>query len=113
MHRYSMRLDGFASAQAPYSGGELLTKPLTFDGNRLSINFATSAAGSIRLEIQAADGKPIPGFTLADANEQIGNEIDRVVSWKQGDDVSSLAGKTVRLRFVMKDADLYSLQFQR
>jgi len=112
LHRYSMRLDGFASAQAPYAGGELLTKPLTFDGKRLSINFATSAAGGIRVEIQDAKGQPIPGFALEDAREQIGNEIERAVSWKQGDDVSSLAGKTVRLRFVIKDADLYSLQFQ-
>jgi len=111
LHRYSMRLDGFASAQAAYAGGELLTKPLTFSGRELTINFGTSAAGSIRVEILDADGKPIPGFTLAEATEQIGNEIVRTVSWKQGTDVSALAGKSVRLRFVMKDADLYSFKF--
>ncbi|MEZ6047619.1 MAG: hypothetical protein R3C11_18975 [Planctomycetaceae bacterium] len=42
----------------------------------------------------------------------IGNEIDRVVRWKSGTDVSSLAGKPVRLHFKMKDADLYSLKFE-
>ena len=112
LHRYSMRLDGFASAQAAYAGGELLTKPLKFEGRRLSMNFATSAAGSIRVEIQDAAGQPIPGFALEDAREQIGNEIERTVSWQSGDNVSSLAGQAVRLRFVIKDADLYSLQFQ-
>ncbi|HCS49986.1 hypothetical protein [Rubinisphaera sp.] len=111
LRRYSIRLDGFASAQAPYKGGELLTKPLTFTGRELTINFGTSAAGSIRVEIQDSSGKPLPGFSLAEANEQIGNEIERVVTWKQGGDVSSLSGKTVRLRFVMKDADLYAFKF--
>ena len=77
----------------------------------MEINFGTSAAGGIRVEIQDVGGKPLPGFALTDANEQIGNEVERVVSWKQGSDVSSLAGKAVRLRFVIKDADLYSLRF--
>jgi len=111
LRRYSLRLDGFASAQAPYHGGELITKPLTFTGRELSINFGTSAAGSIQVEIQDPTGNPVPGFSLADSREQIGNEIDRVVTWKQGSDVSSLAGKPVRLRFVIKDADLYAFKF--
>lgn len=111
LRRYSMRLDGFASVQAAFAGGELVTRPITFTGRELVVNFGTSAAGSIQLEIQDASGMAIPGFTLDDAHEQIGNEIERVVSWKQGSDVSSLSGKSVRLRFVMKDADLYSFKF--
>ncbi|QEG00717.1 hypothetical protein Mal15_47890 [Stieleria maiorica] len=111
LRRYSMRLDGFASAQADYHGGELITKPLTFAGSRLAINFATSAAGDIRVEIQDASGQPIPGFTLAESREQIGNEIDRIVTWNSGPDVSPLAGRPVRLRFAMKDADLFAMQF--
>ncbi len=111
LRRYSMRLDGFASVRAEYSGGELLTRPVTFAGVSLSLNFATSAAGSIRVEIQTPEGTPIPGFTALECREQIGNEIDRIVSWNAVSDVSSLAGKAVRLRFVMKDADLYALKF--
>lgn len=111
LRRYSMRLDGFASVHAPYAGGELLTRPLTFTGDRLELNFATSAAGSIRVEIQDAAGQPINGFAASDCVEVIGNEIERVIRWKGGTDVSALAGKTVRLRFVMKDADLYALRF--
>lgn len=111
LRRYSLRLDGFASVRADYKGGELVTKPLIFDGSKLSINFSTSAAGGIKVEIQDADGKPIPGFTLADSREQIGNEVNRIVTWKGGDDLQALSGKPIRLRFVMKDADLYSLQF--
>jgi hypothetical protein len=111
LHRYSLRLDGFASVRAPYEGGELVTRSLTFEGSRLNFNFATSAAGSLRVEIQDADGSPYPGFALEDASDLIGNEISREVSWKHGADVSELAGKPVRLRIVMKDADLYALRF--
>ncbi|WP_240928034.1 hypothetical protein [Thalassoroseus pseudoceratinae] len=109
--RYTLRMDGFVSAQAPFSGGELLTKPLKFDGSQLELNFSTSAVGSVRVEIQDGDGKPIPGFGLADCNEQFGDELDRVVSWKSGTDVSQLSGKTVQLLFELKDADLYAFQF--
>ena len=111
LRRYSLRLDGMASLSAPHDGGVLVTKPFTFEGDRLGINFATSAAGGIRVEILDESGDPIPGFTLADSVEQIGNEIDREVDWKGGADLSALAGRVVHLRVVMKDADLYSFRF--
>ena len=112
LRRYTLRTDGFASASAPYQGGELVTKPLRFSGKNLVVNFATSAPGGLRFEIQDLEGKPLSGYTLEESNEVIGNEIERVVSWKSGDDVSRLAGKVVRLRVVMKDADLYALRFR-
>jgi hypothetical protein len=111
LRRYTLRVDGFVSAHAPLSGGELVTKPMTFEGSQLEINVSTSAAGSVRVEIQDADGKPVPGFSLDDCHPQYGDELDRVVSWKSGTEVSRLSGKPVRLRFVLQDADLYSLRF--
>ena len=89
LRRYSMRLDGFASVRAPYEGGEMVTQPLTFTGKRLSLNFATSAAGGVRVEIQDAAGQPIPGYTLDESIELIGNEIDRTVSWKKAQATSA------------------------
>jgi len=113
LRRYTLRLDGFVSASAPMKGGELITKPLRFDGARLVLNFATSAAGSLRVEIQDLDGNPIEGFSLADCPDQFGDSVQRVVTWKGGADVKELAGHTVRLRFVLKDADLFAFQFQK
>lgn len=112
LRRYSMRLDGFVSVHAPYQGGEMITKPFTFNGEKLHLNFATSAAGDIRIEIQDANGQPIPGYSLADSQTLIGNEIERVVAWKNGEDVSQLIGEPIRLRFVMKDADLFAMWFK-
>lgn len=112
LRRFSLRLDGFASIQAGYDGGRVLTKPLKFKGKQLLINFATSAAGSVKVEIQDADGRPIPGFTLADSNKTIGNEIERAVSWKGKTDLASLAGRPIRLLFELKDADVFAFRFE-
>ena len=38
--RYTLRMDGFVSVNAPLSGGEFVTKPLRFAGSKLEINFA-------------------------------------------------------------------------
>jgi len=57
-------------------------------------------------------GSAIAGYALGDAPEILGDQIGRVVSWKSSSDVSALAGKAVRPRFVMKDADRYSVQFR-
>jgi hypothetical protein len=112
LRRYTLRLDGFVSAQAPMSGGELITKPLRFRGQSLALNFSTSAAGSVRVEIQDANGQPLPGFALDDCPPIFGDTIERSVTWVKGRDVSALAGQTVRLRFVLNDADLFAFQFK-
>jgi len=88
------------------------TRPLVFEGKALVINFATSAAGSIQVEIVEADGSAIPGFALSDCPEIYGDSIEEVVQWKGGTDPSSLQGRPVRLRFVLRDADLYSMRFR-
>ena len=112
LHRYSMRIDGFTSLSAPYKGGEMITKPFTFSGHELEINYSTSAAGEIRFELQDENGVPIPGFTMADSQRVIGNEISRVVLWKGSGNLQSLVSRTVRLRVQIKDADLYSIRFR-
>ncbi len=109
--RYTIRLDGFVSLNAPLSGGELLTKPLLFSGKKLSINYSTSALGSLRVELQDADRKPITGYGIDDCLEHYGDSVQQTIAWKNGTDLSALAGKPVRLKFVLKDADLYSFQF--
>ncbi len=112
LERFTLRTDGFASVHADYEKGELVTKPFRFKGKQLVINYSTSAAGSVWVEIQDQTGNPLPGFTISDADEIIGDLIERVVTWKDGSDVSSLQERPIRLRFILKDADLYSLRFR-
>ncbi len=111
MRRYTWRLDGCVSAHARLSGGELITKPLIFDGKSLQINFATSAAGSVRIELQQAHRQPVEHFTLADSEEIYGDAIERQVSWNSRTDVSHLAGQPVRIRFILSDAEIFAFRF--
>lgn len=112
VRRFSLRVDGFVSINTPLGGGECITRPLSFSGKTLTLNCATSAAGSIRVEIQDEAGQSIPGYLLEDCPEIFCDSLNYVVRWKDRKDVESLAGKTVRLRFALKDADLYAIQFQ-
>ncbi len=113
VRRYTLRLDGFVSVHAPESGGELVTRPIRFTGRQLSLNVSTSAAGSVQVELQDAEGHPLPGFTLAESEALFGDSPDRLVRWRGvGHDVSSLVGRRIRVRFVLSDADVYSYQFQ-
>ena len=111
LRRGVLRTDGFVSLDAPHSGGEVLTRPIVFSGNTLEINYRTSAVGSVRIELLDAAGAPLEGFTLGDADELFGDDVDRTVTWNGASDVGALAGRPVRLRLVLKDAEVYSLRF--
>ena len=111
-HRYVLRTDGFASINAPFDGGEMVTKPLTFEGAELVLNLSTAIRGGLRAELQDINGMPLPGFALDDCEPIIGDSIEHVVSWKKGSDLSEHAGRPVRIRFEMQDSDLFSLRFR-
>jgi len=111
VRRFTYRVDGFVSVRASAKGGGLVTKPLVFSGRKMTVNFATSQQGSLRVGLEDAQGKPIPGFALADCSPLCGDEIEQTVAWTKGADVGPLAGKPLRLRFDLKDADLFSFQF--
>ncbi len=110
MRRYSLRLDGFVSVSAGYDGGEFITRPLAFTGDTLEINYATSAAGGIQVELLGMDGTPVPGFESGRCRSIIGNEISRVVRWKDRPGLADVK-QPVRVRFLLADADLYSFRF--
>ena len=112
LRRYTLRTDGFVSVNAGYSGGELITHPVVFTGTKLELNYSTSAVGYVRVEIQDLEGRPRPGFTMTDCPEIYGDEVEGVIHWERGGDVSSLAGQPVRLRFALRDADLFAFRFR-
>ena len=90
----------------------MITKALTFAGERLELNYSTSAGGQVRVEVLDADGRPVPGFELDQCKPLIGDRIAAEVAWAdENTSLGQLAGKPVRLRFVLEDADLYSLRF--
>lgn len=109
--RVRMRLDGFACQEARPGGGELLTPPLRFCGNRLAINLDAGAGGRMKVEVCDAEGHPIPGHTAAEADWQFFNDVRRIVTWQRRCELPRLLLPVVRLRFIGANARLYAFQF--
>jgi len=105
IERFVIRVDGFFSYGAPYSGGWLLTKPMIYSGSTLSLNFATSAFGGITATITDDAGGEYRSYPI------FGDSLDRKVAF-EGLDLGALSGKPVRLRFDMSDARVYSFKFE-
>ncbi len=107
LQRFTLRLDGLASLHAGWRGGMASTRPFTYAGSRLELNFATSAAGSVRVAI------PELGLTHENCEELIGDRLSRQVRWKGAEPgvLAQAAGRGVRLVFAMRDADVYSFRF--
>ncbi|WP_236973690.1 hypothetical protein [Membranihabitans maritimus] len=111
--RAILRLDGFVSLNASYNGkGEVVTKPIIFSGNSLELNADTGAGGSIRVEILDNDGNIISGFTKEECDWVVGNSVRHLVNWNSKEDLEDLNGQPIRLRFLMRDCELYSFQFK-
>ena len=106
-----LRLDGFCSLVGGIEPGSVLTTPIEVDGSELHIN-AEARRGSIRGELlDAADGRPVPGYSMDESLPVVVDEVDEPMRWKDKKDVSELVGKTVRIRFSLLTAELYAFWF--
>ena len=105
-YRYTTRLDGFFSWYAKFRGGEILTKPFTFCGNELEINFSSSAFGDIVITVCDENGNELEGYKSC---RIFGDNVDRKVKFEK--ELKELNGKPVRLKINLRDCDLYSFKF--
>ncbi len=111
LRRFTYRQDGFVSLRATSQAGEVTTKPVVFSGRKLVMNCRTAPEGWIAVEIRDAAGNPVPGFRLEDCDRLQGDAVRATVSWRGITDLGALANQPVRLRFAMREADIFSLQF--
>jgi len=110
-YRHRQRLDGFVSLDAGSKTGTATTLPLKFKGSQLILNI--KATGSAKVAITDKDGKEMVGFGLADCDEIKCDSTDKIVRWNGKSSVRALAGKTVRVKFEMRDAKLYAFEFKK
>lgn len=106
--RYTVRLDGFFSYEADFSGGTVLTKPVTVSGGKMNMNFSTSALGGITVTLCSPDGTPLKGYK---SYVIFGDSVEREIEFERPLDM--LIGEQVSVRFEMKDANLYSFSFEK
>jgi len=101
--RYVYRKDGFASYKAGYEAKTFQTKPFEMEGERLFINFRTSARGNVYAAVLDEGDRIIDGY---ESCELFGDTLEREIRFCQP--LSALRGKTVKLRFTMRDAEIFS-----
>ena len=104
----TLRKDGFASLDAGDTTGTVTTRLLKGLAGRLSVN-AEARGGAVRAELLDADGNVVPGFSRDDCKAVSGNGVDQSVAWK-GQQRLPRSNKPMRLRFVIKNAALYSFR---
>ena len=109
LRRVTVPRHRFASIHAGAREGTAVTRPLILSGKELVLNYATSAAGSVRIELLAEDGSPIPGFAASDFQTLYGDEMDAVVRWS-GKPIAEVGTRPVRFRFLLADADIYAFR---
>ena len=125
LRRFEYRKDGFVSLNGGTRGGVLITKPIQLGrlADRLTLNYRTAEEGLVRVGLYQPDGNAIPGFSLAECRALAGDQLSEAVMWKsvQGNfvgktnaDISQLrkSHTVLQLRIELKNADLFSIQFQ-
>lgn len=110
LRRLAVRKHGFASVRAGYGGGQFITRPLVVAGSHLVLNYSTSAVGFIQVEVQDEAGHPLEGLQLDDAEPLYGDEVEGTFRWKSPVRLDAFHDRPIRFRFVMQDADLYSMR---
>ena len=103
----TLRLDGFASLDASYDGGQVTTRPLRCRGSQLRVN-AKADSGKLFAEVLDEAGKSIPGFTRADCQPLQADRTDHPMTWKERTSLAALNDRPIRLRFHLENVRLYS-----
>ncbi len=101
-----LRRDGFASLDAGAAGGTLTTRPVRFTGRHLFVN-ARAKGGALTAEVLDEAGRVLPGLGRDDCVAVRGDGTRQAVTWTKGG-LEAAAGKAVKLRFHLKNAELYA-----
>jgi hypothetical protein len=111
--RAAWRRDRLVALEAEDEAATVITKPFKLEGDKLQVN-VDAVAGSLKVELLDATGKPIPGFSGDAAKLYRGyDNLHLEPKWKGQADLSSLEGKVVQLRFHLANAKLYAFQIRQ
>jgi len=104
-----IRRGGFVSLHAD-GEGSLVTHRFLLRGEELRINAQTGKKGYVEAELLNDYGSIMDGFEAGSSDRLSGDTVDHVLTWKGKGNLAFLRGQYIRLRLVMKDADLYSFR---
>ena len=92
--------------------GEFATVALMPPGRKLLINALVQRAGSLLVEVADLGGAPLEGRRFEDCAPLIGDQYRTPVTWQGEDDLGFAAGNPIILRFRMKRAQIFALDFE-
>jgi hypothetical protein len=102
-----LRRDGFASMDAAETHGTLTTRLIKFSGRYLFVNAAVPF-GDLRVEVLGPDRRVMEPFSMAECEPVSGDATKQQVRWARSDHIAAAAGRSVRLRFTLRNGSLYS-----
>jgi len=92
--------------------GSFKLYPLRFKGRGVRLNFRTAPTGYVQVEALGANGKVLPGRSFTDCDRLVGDQIDKVVTWQGEADLGHPPDSAVTLRFRLRSAELFSVEFK-
>ncbi|MDE2868140.1 MAG: hypothetical protein OXR64_13085 [Chloroflexota bacterium] len=120
-----LRRHGFVSIGAgAMREGMVATQPFVSEGDRLVINAACGTGGYLKVEVRDTGDRVLPGRGLDDSDTFNGDSVRHTLTW-QGDanlpipenvDSGTVYTRFIphrRLRFVMRNAELYSFAVEQ
>lgn len=104
----TLRLDGFCSTHAGEKEGWLISRREVFNTPRITINARCAEGGYVAAELLDRNDNVIPGFSKADCIRFTGDSVRAELAWKTRQFPHELIDKDKKIKFYVKNADLYS-----
>lgn len=102
---FKLRRDGFASMGR---NGTLTTRPFRLDKPYVFLNFDGGTSGTVATEVLDEAGNLWDWRLRKNYSTAYGNGTTAIALWRDRMNLAGLVGQTIRLRFHVKDAELYS-----
>ena len=92
--------------------GEFTMMGVMAPGRKLRINAVTKRAGWIKVAVSDLDGSFLEGRSFEDATPIVGDRFWTPVTWNGQEDLGFEEGQPICLRFKMKKAQIFGLEFE-
>jgi len=103
-----LRRDGFASLNAGETPGQIMTRPLTFQGKSLFVNADIAEDGWVKAAVLSRDSQPVSGYTIDDSVSLIKDTTKGRMTWKGKEQLDPPGDDHLRVLFKLKNAKLHS-----
>jgi hypothetical protein len=107
-----LKRDRYMSLSGGEWGGEMVTKPFTFKGDKLVLNIKTLDGGCAWIELRDKNNNTLQNYRFEDCDViKSTDSLEYTVTWNGSANVQQLEGKPIRLALRLKDGELFTFQF--